>query len=254
MNTQKKGTFSRWSDSSARWYEKASAYTRYHDKLTEYIAPYLSRKETCCELASGTGTLARHLAPLTSHYTANDIDPQAIAFCRGIQQENPIQCLEFLEGDWREVLRGRIFDTVVFSYFGAVIRDWEDLKKIASQRVIAIVPRYGEDEIRQKAEAFAGRSRFRQEALSAESGLLSADPAARDAEREKSVQRTESGKEKKKRPFETMETISAFLQENGVSFRSIPLTLEFGQPCRTLDEAEEYVKYYYRFETEQERK
>ena len=42
MNTQKKGTFSRWNESSARWYEQASAYTRYHEKLTEHIAPYLS--------------------------------------------------------------------------------------------------------------------------------------------------------------------------------------------------------------------
>ena len=139
MNTQKKGTFSRWNESSARWYEQASAYTRYHEKLTEHIAPYLSPQASCCELACGTGALARHLAPLTASYTANDIDPQAVAFCRGIQSGHPLPNLEFLEGDWQKVFAGRSFDTVIFSYFGAVIRDWEALKKIASHQVLSLI-------------------------------------------------------------------------------------------------------------------
>lgn len=244
MNTQKKGSFSRWNDSSARWYEQASAYTRYHEKLTERIAPYLSTQETCCELACGTGALARHLAPLTAGYTANDIDPQAIAFCRGIQSEHPLPNLEFLEGDWQQVFDGRSFDTVVFSYFGAVIRDWEALKRLASRRVIAVVPRYDKEEIRQKTQAFSDRSRFRQAALrDTRTEHHAGKRGAENAEREK-----------KKRPFETMEAIADFLSEKGVSFDAIPLTLEFGQPCRTLEEAEEYVKYYYRFETDEERK
>ncbi len=246
MNTQKKGTFSRWNESSARWYEQASAYTRYHEKLTEHIAPYLSPQASCCELACGTGALARHLAPLTASYTANDIDPQAVAFCRGIQSGHPLPNLEFLEGDWQKVFAGRSFDTVIFSYFGAVIRDWEALKKIASHQVIAVVPRYDKEEIRQKKQAFSDRSRFRQAALQNVRENRPASDRANETEK--------SGGEKKKRPFETMEAIVGFLSEKGVSFETIPLTLEFGQPCRTLEEAEEYVKYYYRFETEEERK
>ena len=88
---------------------------------------------------------------MTASYTANDyIDPQAVAFCRGIQSGHPLPNLEFLEGDWQKVFAGRSFDTVIFSYFGAVIRDWEALKKIASHQVIAVVPRYDKEEIRQK--------------------------------------------------------------------------------------------------------
>ena len=81
MDTQKKGSFSRWSEDSARWYEAASKYTNYHEKLKACIAPYLNDDETCCELACGTGTLARCPAPLTAGYTANDIDPDSLKFC-----------------------------------------------------------------------------------------------------------------------------------------------------------------------------
>ena len=204
MNTQKKGTFSRWNESSARWYEQASAYTRYHEKLTEHIAPYLSPQASCCELACGTGALARHLAPLTASYTANDIDPQAVAFCRGIQSGHPLPNLEFLEGDWQKVFAGRSFDTVIFSYFGAVIRDWEALKKIASHQVIAVVPRYDKEEIRQKKQAFSDRSRFRQAALQNVRENRPASDRANETEK--------SGGEKKKRPFETMESDRRFSQ------------------------------------------
>ena len=89
MNTQKKGSFSRWSGNSAEWYEAASKYTRYHEKLKTHIAPYLNPKETCCELACGAGTLARHLAPLTARYIANDIDPSSLEFCSKLQNQEP---------------------------------------------------------------------------------------------------------------------------------------------------------------------
>ncbi len=51
-----------------------------------------------------------------------------------------------------------------------------------------------------------------------------------------------------------MEAIARFLDERSVAYRLIPLTMEFGQPCATLQEAEEYVQYYYRFDSEEERK
>ena len=113
MNTQMKGSFSRWSSRSAQWYEEASQYTNYHNELTKHIAPYLSSRERCCELACGTGTLARHLAPLTAHYTANDIDPESIDFCKKVQEQNPVRNLEFAEGDWHTVLKGQTFEMCI---------------------------------------------------------------------------------------------------------------------------------------------
>ena len=160
MNTQKKGSFSRWSGNSAEWYEAASKYTRYHEKLKTHIAPYLNPKETCCELACGAGTLARHLAPLTARYIANDIDPSSLEFCSRLQNQEPVANLEFLPGDWRKVLAGKKFDTVIFSYFSAIFTDWDALRQLAEKKIIAVVPRYSPDEIEEKKKAFAARSRF----------------------------------------------------------------------------------------------
>ena len=134
MNTQKKGSFSRWSGNSAEWYEAASKYTRYHEKLKTHIAPYLNPKETCCELACGAGTLARHLAPLTARYIANDIDPSSLEFCSRLQNQEPVANLEFLPGDWRKVLAGKKFDTVIFSYFSAIFTDWDALRQLAEKK------------------------------------------------------------------------------------------------------------------------
>ena len=244
MDTQKKGSFSRWSGDSARWYEAASEYTHYHDKLKTYIAPYLNTEETCCELACGSGTLARCLAPLTARYTANDIDPDSLKFCRARQTERPVPNLEFLPGDWSEVLKDKTFDTVIFSYFSAVFTGWEQLKRLARKKVIAIVPRYSDAEIAEKKKAFAARSRFRE---------LSDRDAAASSDSSSAPSRPEKGR-KKGRSFETMEAIARFLDERSVAYRLIPLTMEFGQPCATLQEAEEYVQYYYRFDSEEERK
>lgn len=250
MNTHMKGSFSRWSSRSAQWYEEASQYTNYHNELTKYIAPYLSLEEDCCELACGTGTLARHLAPLTAHYTANDIDPQSIDFCKKMQEQNPVQNLGFTEGDWHTVLKDRTFDTVIFSYFGAIIRDWDALRSLAAKKIIAIVPRYNALEISEKKKATAARSRFADTALAkqtAEQASLQMDGRSSSSETADGA----SDQKKKSRRFETMDAVSDFLKKQNVPHETIPLTLEFGQPCATLADAEEYVRYYYKFENEE---
>lgn len=139
--SEKKGTFRPWTPQSIEWYERASAYTRYHSRLAGLLLPYLRPEDRCCELACGTGTLARMLAPHVSRYTANDIDPDAIAHNRDlIGQVNDTHpgCMELVGGDWKEVLRGRQFDTVIFSFFGAIRRNWEELRAIAGRQIIAV--------------------------------------------------------------------------------------------------------------------
>ncbi len=268
MNTQKKGSFSRWSGNSAEWYEAASKYTRYHEKLKTHIAPYLNPKETCCELACGAGTLARHLAPLTARYIANDIDPSSLEFCSRLQNQEPVANLEFLPGDWRKVLAGKKFDTVIFSYFSAIFTDWDALRQLAEKKIIAVVPRYSPDEIEEKKKAFAARSRFGRTAEEDSPATPAGLPKTRngaytdlpDTAAEKisdtpgDTKKNKKADGKKGRSFETMEAIAEFLDERTVSYRLIPLTMEFGQPCATLEEAEEYVRYYYRFEREEELK
>ena len=139
--TDKKGKLYRWTLESAEWYEDASRYTGYHDRLTEILAPYLDLEMTCCELAAGTGTLARHLAPLVKSYTANDIDPSAIAWMQKMLDESPQQNMKIVHGDWKEKLIGQKFSVSIFSFFSAVLDDWEFVKQITTDRVLIVMPR-----------------------------------------------------------------------------------------------------------------
>lgn len=138
---EKKGTFRPWSAESIGWYERASAYTRYHQALSRYLLPCLNAEDRCCELACGTGSLARALAPHVAAYTANDIDAEAIAHNKEILRQSAgdaLRGLTILPGNWKTALDGQQFDTVIFSFFGAVLKDWERLRRLASRRIIAI--------------------------------------------------------------------------------------------------------------------
>lgn len=209
----RKGSLFRWTEASSRWYEEASAFTGYHDRLKEEISPFLSPEDRCCELACGTGSLARVLAPLVASYTANDLDPHAVAWLNRKLEESPQPGLEVVPGDWQEVLQGRQFDTILFSYFGVVFEHLDQLLAMGASRLIIIAPR--EDAWRKKRK-----------------------------DRENSRPDRGHGRHS----FETWSGIRRFLMERGISFTGKELDLEFGQPFFRLEDAEAYIRYYYSLE------
>lgn len=209
----RKGSLFRWTEESSRWYEEASVFTGYHDRLKEAIAPFLSPEDRCCELACGTGSLARALAPLVASYTANDLDPHAIAWLNRQLEASPQPGLEVVPGDWHEVLQGRQFDTILFSYFGVVFENLDQILAMGVSRLIIIAPR--EDAWRKKRENRENRH-FR--------------------------------KGHNRHSFETWSGIRHFLTERGISFTGRELDLEFGQPFCSIEEAKAYIRYYYSLE------
>lgn len=255
-----RGTLFRWSDDSAVWYEEASEYTGYHKKLTEIISPYLSADDSCCELACGTGTLARHLAPFTASYTANDIDYHATDHLKAMISDGSCPNLTTAEGDWHEVFAEQSFNTVIFSYFGAVINDWENLCRLASDKVIVIAPRTATGKMAAAAKAY---EKEKQEAAAASSGSGN-DPGNNSsaAHADDADKGTADGKgaadgnpqkilRGKVRSFETSPAIAYFLREKNVSFEMTDLDIDFGQPFRDMDTARAYAKYYYKLEDSQ---
>jgi SAM-dependent methyltransferase len=216
-NENVRGVLFRWTDESAMWYEEASAYTGYHDRLAEIISPHLDHSYTCCELACGTGTLARHLAPHVKSYIANDIDFHATDHLLKMTADGSVPNLSVMQGDWHEVFAGKSFNAAVFSFFGAVEDDWDDLKQLAEDKIIVISPRSREGKMKAAAEA---------------------------AKSDKS-QRILRGKA---RSYETGPSISEFLDKNGISYVCEDLDLEFGQPFSNLSQARAYVRYYYKLE------
>lgn len=150
------GKFRTWTEESIRWYDEASDYTKYHEALLPHLLPHLKADDRCCELACGTGHLARTLAPHVASYTANDIATAAMDF-----NASQLACLsegadmELVTGDWKTALAGRRFDVVLFSFFGAILRDWEQLEALAEKRIIAIT--YGIDPGGRKSKHETGK-------------------------------------------------------------------------------------------------
>ena len=257
-----KGTLYRWSDASSEWYEIASEYTGYHDRLTEVITPHLGKEYECCELACGTGTLARHLAPHVKSYTANDIDFHATDHLAEMISDGSCPNMEIIEGDWHEVFKDRVFNAVVFSFFGALMKDWDNLKKLASDKIVVISPRSREGKIKAVARANekAADPTFENTPTDAApkvkeafDDMMKSDsdksaPAASDADSKKAPEDAPRFIRGKARSFETGPNIAEFLDEKGISYVREDLDLEFGQPFANLSQARDYTRYYYKLD------
>ena len=126
-NTEKKGFLFRWSKESARWFEEAYLFSDYHKILADKICAAVPADASCCELACGNGSLARSVAPRVASYTANDIDPHAIQWLSEKKEDEGHHNMEIVLGDWKKVLDGKSYDAVIFSFFGAVLTDWDRL-------------------------------------------------------------------------------------------------------------------------------
>ena len=228
-----KGTLFRWTADSADWYESASEYTGYHDRLTEIIAPHLDSEYTCCELACGTGTLARHLAPYVKSYAANDIDHNAAVHLADMISDGSCPNLDIIEGDWHDVFAVKKFNAAVFSFFGAVEQDWDALAKLATDRIIVISPRSRTGKMKLAADRTAAGSSSHQTSDSA---------SLPDPEKPQRIIRG------KVRSFETGPSIAEFLDKNEIGYIREDVDLEFGQPFDNLSQARDYTRYYYKLD------
>ena len=208
-----KGTLKGWTEKSAIWYENASEYTGYHDRLSQYLLRFLKPEDRCCEIACGTGILARKTVPYVSAYTANDADPEAVSFLKRRLQEAGTPDIEVLEGEWQEVLAGRKYDVILTSYYGVPVKFWPLLTSLAGRSFIVICPR---------------NERWR---------ILRNREEASDDAPEKTISK-----------LDTPGNITYFLRSQGIPFETLPLDLEFGQIFVDREEAREYIQHYYQLE------
>lgn len=204
-----RGTLRGWTERSCEWYETASDYTGYHDRLLEALLPFLRETDRCCEIACGTGLLARKTAPHIASYTANDADPTAMSFLRRQLTGTDRERIRIQEGDWREALKDQSFDVVLTSYFGVPVEFWPLLRSLARRMIIIICPRNERwRKIRQREEF--------------------PDSSPEEI-----------------RKLETPGHIKTFYELQGIPYQAIPLDLEFGQPLADRKEVRQYIEYYY---------
>jgi len=140
------GWHNRWTEQAILWYEKASEYTGYHKFIMNYIGELFKPGDSVCELACGSGSLALEIAPLVTKVTANDLNADAINHLEKVLREKKIPNIDPVLGDWREVCAKEKYDVLIYSYYSAMLNDWDILKSITRRKVIAILP----SEINQK--------------------------------------------------------------------------------------------------------
>lgn len=230
MIDTKKGKLTRWSAESALWYEKASEYTGYHDKIWQLISSSFRPEFTVCELACGTGTLARKIAPHVMHVTINDVDFDALIHCRQIIVEEDIKNMSIMQGDWKKECVGE-YDIILFSYFSAIVGDWDKLSERCHQKIIAILPTNQLLARRGETQDVRDRTKNYPEVSEESSDLKSIHDVSKR---------------------ETYEDVCHFLDERHIPYEAIPLTIDFGQPFSDLEEAKKYIKYYYEINDEKE--
>lgn len=206
-----KGVLSFWTEKSVRWYEEASKVTHYHDQLASYIVPFLNKKDTACEIACGTGCLARKLAPFVQKYTANDIDTVATAWFENQLKAKPQENIEIVNKNWKKYLQEKQFTSIIASFFPSILYDFDLIKKTEAKQIILIVPN--------------------------KSYIQS-----------KKVANHKNPAETNKIKLKSSEDIVEFLKEHDLSCDIKSLSLEFGQPFYSIEEAKIYIQHYYKLD------
>ena len=127
----------RWSRESINWLLDASAYTGFHSKLAEQIAPYLEPDATLCDIGCGLGRLGLELAPYVSRLTAIDIDSRVIA---RLKQDAALQNLKNLHAICADAATlNERFDIVLMSFFGKHGKSIEVYYPFCRRKLICIV-------------------------------------------------------------------------------------------------------------------
>jgi SAM-dependent methyltransferase len=196
-----------WTQQRLEWLEAAIEYTGYYDKIASYILPRLSPADVLCEIGCGLAALSLALAPAVKEITAVDISPLAAARAETYIRKRRVSNIQVRAMDWTALPDDRAYDAVVFSYFGAVQKDWEKLRRICRKYVVAVLP--------------AGENSW---------GFSLRLP---DAERAAPKGR------------ETVPSVQAFLDERGVSYSLTEQTLDFGQPFQSRADACDFLDHYY---------
>jgi len=128
----------KWTEESITWYENAAQQSSYHNHIIKVIRPYLDADDNLCEIACGTGFLAKKVAPYVKSITANDLDILALQYLQEHLSSIEREQITIVFGDWKASLADVSFDTVIFSFFSVFFSDWDMLCDLAKKRIISI--------------------------------------------------------------------------------------------------------------------
>lgn len=126
-----------WNEQTADWFDAASRYTGFHQKLSEKLLPHIGKRDSLVDLGCGVGLIDFALSSAISEITCVDESSEALtclerlASARGVSNVRAIQADAYaLEGRW---------DTVLAVFFGTFADHLNALLRLCNESVIAIV-------------------------------------------------------------------------------------------------------------------
>lgn len=126
-----------WEEKSARWFEQASEYTRYHEQLAALLLPYIKDTKTLCDLGCGIGLIDMALGMKVAQITGVDANAYALSYMEKLIHGRNIKNITMVNEDARQ-LKG-LWDTVLMVFFGNLDQDLEHYLNLADKQLIAIV-------------------------------------------------------------------------------------------------------------------
>ncbi|MDR1953313.1 MAG: class I SAM-dependent methyltransferase [Clostridiales Family XIII bacterium] len=126
-----------WTDETIVFFERASRYTGFHEKLAALIRPYVKKGEELIDVGCGLGRIDFEIADDVKSITAIDKDPAVIEYMNERVRVLGVTNIVPTVADACTVADGA-YDILLLSFFGASAGDLKALIAKARRRVILI--------------------------------------------------------------------------------------------------------------------
>lgn len=202
----------RWEKNKPREYEDASIFTNYHKVLKDEIltslknnAHYIEGKNKLIDIGAGTGNFSRLLSPYLKSITLVDINKKPLCFLKKCAEQDKLTNLNIINKNYYHLKNTVKYDFLLLSLFGNPSED--DIKKLFSFVKYSVII------------------------------ITNTYKKARD------IKSIELEKRLKQKP--SKDIWIKYLKENDYKYSIKNYTLEFGQPVKTIKDAENFLSGYY---------
>lgn len=133
-----------WNDKSLKWMRDAANYTNYYSTISQQLKEILTEESRVCEIGCGIGYLSLNIAKYVKDILAVDVSEKALEIMKEEMNYRKIDNIKAIHCDWHNLpdcYGENKFHITMYSNFTAITTDWEKLKQITSDYIVAVLPR-----------------------------------------------------------------------------------------------------------------
>lgn len=128
----------KWKPGMIEFMKDAAEYNAFHDVLAERVADYLPLGSTLCDAGCGMGYLSLALSKTCSQVTAIDISEKPLKAFESNLSRLKKNNIKILKGDLFEQDPEKLYDAMVFCFFGGTMEALKVARKQCQGTVILI--------------------------------------------------------------------------------------------------------------------